>query len=200
MSDAFWMAMFGFLATALNILISRKSNATSKQNQEVLQEVRENVNGNLTRAVNEAKDEARRNPTPRVLVIDDDPNDVAYAVRILKNFGIICFEAHNAVQAESLLMSNIGPGRGYPFDFVLLDLRMPGTSTADIFRTFNEKAPRVPIVILTGQPGAEDGKDLSDKPRIWIIKPLTATHVKSLLDQFSLPYPKALESNEAALI
>ncbi len=194
------MALFGFLATALNILISHKSGRTSKENKEVLEQVRENVNGNLVKAVNEAKDDARRNPAPRVLIIEDDRADTVHATRILEKFGCDIFTAVNSDEAERLLLSNIGPGRGFPFDFVLLDLKLPGSSTEDIFRSFNEKAPRVPIVILTGMPGAADGVDISGKARIWIIKPLTAAHVKSLLDQFSLPYPQAKELADASLI
>lgn len=194
------MALFGFLATALNIILSRKNNATSEENKIVLEQVRENVNGNLTKAVNRAEDEARRTAAPRVLVVDDNDNDIVLASRILKKFGCIIFEARDAIEAENMLMSNIGPGRGFPFDFVLLDLKMPAGNTEKVFRMFNEKAPRVPLVILTGQLKTSDGIDPSDTPRIQIIKPLSEAHVKSLLEQFSVPYRRTQEPVEASLI
>lgn len=200
MSDAFWMALFGFLATALNIIISRKGSATSTKNQEVLEQVRDNVNGNLVKAVNRAEDEARRTSAPRVLIVDDNGDDILLAKIKLKKFGCAIFEARDAEEAENLLMSNIGPGRGFPFDFVLLDLKMPADNTEKVFRMFNEKAPRVPIVILTGQLKKSDGVDPSNTPRIQIIKPLSEAHVKSLLEQFSVPYRKPTELSEASNI
>lgn len=193
------MAMFGFLATALNILYSRRSNATSKENNEVLKEVRANVNGNLVKAVNEAKDDARRNPAPRVLIIDDDATDIELAAKPLRKFGCEVYAARNSMEAEHLLMTNVGPGRGFPFDFALLDLRMPGDATEEVLRIFDEKAPRVPIVILTGDP-SNPKFGSGDIPRIWIIKPLTEANVKSLLDQFSLSYPKPHALTEASQI
>lgn len=197
MSDAFWMALFGFLATALNIIISRRNNATSQENKEAIKDMSQKVNGNLEAAVNKAKDEARRTNPPRVLIVDDSTDDMDLAEIQLKKFRVDIFRATSAVEAERLLMENIGPGRGYPFDFVLVDLKMPGDDVGDVFRTFTLRAPKVPLIILTGHPSLVSTADFSGIPRIHIQKPLLAHHVKSLLEQFNVPYRMASDIQPA---
>ena len=199
MSDAFWMALFSCITSSIGAWLAMRSNQSSRANSKVLDDVHDKVNGNLHAAVAAAEESARRRTAPRVLIVDDEPDAILLARVPLQKFGCDIFEAHNASEAENLLMSNLGPGRGFPFDFVLVDLRMPGGGSDAVFETFTRIAPRIPLVILSGQRmGAFPPTTSGDVPRIWIQKPLEESHVQSLLEQFSIPYHRVDEAPRPA--
>jgi CheY-like chemotaxis protein len=193
MTDAFWTAMWtsipATIAATVAAVAALRGNASSRANSKVLDDVHDKVNGGLHAAVAAAEESARRRIAPRVLIVDDEPDAIEIASIPLRKFGCEIFTAHTASEAERLLMSNLGPGRGFPFDFVLVDLRMPGGGSETVFDTFTRIAPRIPLVILSGQRmGSFPPTPSGDVPRIWIQKPLEESHVQSLLEQFSIPY------------
>ena len=201
MTDAFWVALFGAIAPTVTGIVtviysrnssqnSRASKLSSEANAQAIAEVHEKVNGGLQAAVAKAEDAARRRTDPRILVVDDDPVDIELTKRPLLAFGCDVFVAASAAEAEQLLLSQIGPGRGFPFDFVLLDLRMPLNGAEAVCAIFEAKAPRVPIAILTG--ATRGSMSVGKVPYVWIEKPLDEVAVKSLLDRWSIPYHKKL--------
>ena len=181
--------MFGCAASIASAAFAWRSNASSRANSKVLDDVHEKVNGGLHAAVAAAEENARRRIAPRVLIVDDDQDAIEMASIPLRVFGCDIFTARTADEAERLLLSNIGNGRGFPFDFALVDLRMPCGGSEAVFEIFTRRAPRIPLVILSGmRMGTLPSMVDAGVPRIWITKPLEEAHVQSLLEQFSIPF------------
>jgi len=85
-------------------------------------------------------------PTTRVLLIEDNPGDVDLVrlrlVESLPNLEVDC------VQRLSDALASLE--RETP-TLVLLDLNLPDSRGAETFRRVREKAPQVPVVVLSGQ-------------------------------------------------
>lgn len=195
--------VFSYLArrqAVKNNKVGQETRTLARENKVAVQEVHEKVNGNLAKAVAKAEDQARKRTDPRVLIIDDDEDDIHFAKIVLERFGCTVYSALDAEAAEELLLKWIGSGRGYPFDFVLVDLKMPGGGTEEVFRMFAEKAERVPLVVLTGQLLGTLDEKIANLPRFWLKKPLTDVQVQSLLDQLSVPYHIKQLPNEKTAI
>ncbi len=128
------------LHTQSQVAVTKK---LAEENKDAVQDVRQKVNGNLEKAVAQAKEEARRQSGPRVLLIDDDENDLHLAMAPLDAFNCTVFVARSAEEAEVILLENIGSARGFPFDFALVDLRMPGGGSEKVLAMFKKRAPRI---------------------------------------------------------
>jgi class 3 adenylate cyclase len=89
----------------------------------------------------------RAEPPPadfRVLVVDDDPDMVAFLARLLKTEGM---SVETAVDGESALRQV----RAVAPDLLLLDVMMPGASGFDVCRKLksDESTALIPIVLVT---------------------------------------------------
>jgi DNA-binding NtrC family response regulator len=80
----------------------------------------------------------------RILVVDDEPSVAGVIARIAESFG------HKAVQADSV-ESAIEAFAGTEFDVVLTDLRLGRGDGLEVLRHVQERAPEVPVVLITGQ-------------------------------------------------
>jgi two-component system CheB/CheR fusion protein len=80
-----------------------------------------------------------------VAVVDDDPQIRRALEHLLRTEGL---EVMTFASAEALLMAHpLGGG-----DCMILDLHLEGMSGLDLSRHLAERASRVPIVFLTGDP------------------------------------------------
>lgn len=88
--------------------------------------------------------------SPRILVVDDNVNDVLL-VELLQTQGYRVSIAHNASEAEQQIESN-------PPDLILLDVVMPGKSGCDLCRELKEsRATRfIPVILITGLADPEE--------------------------------------------
>lgn len=188
MSDALWIACITALGQVVTAIFALQAKRQSARNNVSLTAMKKQVTGV---AASQALTEGRRNPSPQVLIIDDDIIDIELAERELKKFGCEVFRARGGNDAGVLLMSRIAPDRGFPFDFVIMDLRIPGEDVRGIFEMFERLAPRVPIVIVTGQISSPHLAEVCQSaPRFVLTKPLTSDSVRSILGQLGIPYYK----------
>jgi len=84
------------------------------------------------------------NGRPIVLVVDDEPS-VCTTVKILlklRGFDVVTVESG----AEALVIF----GDGEEFRFVITDFSMPGMTGVELAAAIKAKAPRHPILLLTG--------------------------------------------------
>lgn len=83
-----------------------------------------------------------------ILIADDDEGVRTMLGRFLEseNFNVVF--ARNGMQAlfEFLIM---------PYDLALLDLKMPGPGGWEVFESLSKLHPRMPIIIMTGQPNQQ---------------------------------------------
>ncbi len=82
-------------------------------------------------------------PSPRLLIVDDEPHVLSSLRRSLRGQG---FVIHTACGGEEALEQL----RSQPFDAIVCDMRMPGISGADVLRISRELAPDAIRVLLTG--------------------------------------------------
>jgi CheY-like chemotaxis protein len=80
---------------------------------------------------------------PRVLVIEDDPNVRDVIGALLAAFGFDCQAAHD--NQSGLVRFEEGG-----WDLVLTDLTMREVSGWEVVEAIRERAPSIPIVVLTG--------------------------------------------------
>ena len=82
----------------------------------------------------------------KILVVDDEPDTVAYLTAILEDNGYAVCSAHSAENAMEVL------GKELP-DLILVDVMMPGTSGPNLVRqvrghpTYGD----LPVIVVTGK-------------------------------------------------
>lgn len=88
-----------------------------------------------------------------ILLIDDDPNQVATRQMILANAGHHVLVATNARGAFGLLRAGTGNAA---VQLIISDHFMPGVSGPELIKTLWDMKPNVPIIVLSGSAEAED--------------------------------------------
>src|SRR5207249_9393219 len=82
-------------------------------------------------------------PPVRVLVVDDETLTARTLVRMVRHFG------HEAVVAQTIEQA-ITSFDQTTFDVVLTDLNLGAWSGFDLLRHIRDRAPEIPVVLLTG--------------------------------------------------
>jgi len=110
----------------------------------VLREIR-TVNSVLTDNNNELLDShSMQEQHPRILIVDDNPNNVFAIKSLLESMSLELYEAHSGNEALNLLLQ-------HEFALVLMDVQMPGIDgfeTAELMRS-NRRTKQVPIIFVT---------------------------------------------------
>ena len=81
--------------------------------------------------------------TPRVLVVDDEPDMVENCARILKRVGYQCLTATDSQRALALVEAERP-------DLGLTDLKMPGMDGIELLRRAHEIDSALPVILITG--------------------------------------------------
>ena len=85
-----------------------------------------------------------KKPVARILVVDDEPDNLELLSELLKRLG---HQADTAPDGETGLKKFKTEG---PWDMVLTDLGMPGISGWDLVRELKLLNPKLPTVLITG--------------------------------------------------
>jgi DNA-binding NtrC family response regulator len=94
----------------------------------------------------------------RILVIDDDLHMRTACARALARAGhsVTCAETGE----DGLRAIGSGPD---PYDAVLLDQLMPGLSGRETLAVIKAKAPRLPVIIITGSETEETAAEILEQ-------------------------------------
>ena len=84
------------------------------------------------------------NSKPRIIVVDDEQNQIDTVCRGLFLFGYCCRGVTSAEQALQLLAEE------NDFDLLLTDLTMPGRSGIELIDAVQKRHPKMPILVITG--------------------------------------------------
>ena len=82
-------------------------------------------------------------PAARLLLVDDDEAACRLLAEVLER------EAYEVVSALSVVEALAAIGHSGPFDAILTDLRMPGSSGLDLVRVVRERDPSALVLVLT---------------------------------------------------
>ena len=116
---------------------------------------------------------------PAILIVDDDPNARALAVRTLQKLGQPIIEAEDGYDAMHQLTKNPQVA------LVVLDLVMPGQDGVKTYLQIREEHATLPVIIVTGYPPEESEKAFGeDKPDLVITKPYQPTHLLNATSAF----------------
>src|SRR5688572_26217525 len=110
-----------------------------------------------------------------VLVVDDEPSNLASLQKILQREGLRVLTAENAKLALELV-------RRHRIQVVLTDLMMPGTNGVELLRAIKELSPDVEVVLMTAYGTVETAvQAMRDGAYDFVEKPLKRmTIVKSV--------------------
>jgi two-component system response regulator len=103
---------------------------------------------------------------PRVLLVEDNPDDIALTKRSLHQCGVKqnVEIAHDGIEALAMLIDESENPRPLP-DLVLLDLNLPRLSGLEVLKQVRShpRTHAVPVVVLTS---SEDKGDLAESYRL----------------------------------
>src|SRR5689334_10107331 len=119
--------------------------------------------------------------TPKVLVVDDDDNDMALHLRVLREFDCEVVVAGSADKAIELIRED-------GIDLILLDAKLPGHPAADVVAVAAGLAPDASVVIVTGYPdSATKSVAIRKGAKLILSKPLTEETVSAFLNRRPTP-------------
>ena len=128
----------------------------------------------------------------RILLIDDEQHIADVVVYILEEHGFTC---------DVALDGDTGLARfiAHPPDLVLLDLKLPGLSGLDLFRSLRQRRPDIPVIMLTSLSEETDrilGLELGADD--YVTKPFSArelaARVRAVLRRAGPRHPDASET------
>jgi CheY-like chemotaxis protein len=122
-------------------------------------------------------------PSPLVLVVDDDRTNRKLARDVLRRAGLRTIEAASGGDAIT------AAHRWLP-DVILLDLRLPDMDGRDVARALRDNAPTaaIPVVALSGLRQVDDGKRLlAEGFRGYLEKPIDVGAFPAQVRAFCAP-------------
>jgi CheY-like chemotaxis protein len=111
--------------------------------------------------------------TPKILIVDDDPDMVTTCAQILAAHGYRCLTASAGAEAIAMIDAE------HP-DLVVTDLHMPGVDGLAVAHHASEKVAPIPVVLVTAWPRAgrvEDGPSVTAS----LAKPFANAHLVALV-------------------
>jgi len=118
---------------------------------------------------------ARSRRTPRVLVVDDDPNVLHPLCACLMRSGLSVTGANGAAEALAH-MQTFNP------DIVVSDVAMPGTDGIELCAALHRDRPSLPIILMSGQASEVDASRVRGAGATALLsKPFTMKQIEELV-------------------
>jgi response regulator RpfG family c-di-GMP phosphodiesterase len=128
-------------------------------------------------------------PSPRILIVDDEPNVLLVLERVLERAG---FDATTAPDGETAL--RLFRERGA--ELILSDLVMPGMDGIELLRRARELDPSVAFILLTGVSSIQDVAAALDLGADhYLRKPFDVEEVRFAVER-ALRYARVVKENE----
>ena len=100
-------------------------------------------------------------PDPKILLVDDNAVVRDMLVDLVGSLGYVADAASGGAEALALFDRN-------RYDIVLTDLLMPGMSGWEVLAAVRQRAPRMPVIIITGTPAVGDPR--AAQPGVAVLK------------------------------
>jgi CheY-like chemotaxis protein len=115
----------------------------------------------------------RSSKTIGVLVVEDEPGDLALLRRMLDSSEGVRFHITHAARLSDALQKV-----GHRIDIVLLDLNLPDSQSLDTLRIMRLTHPSVPIIVMTGMEDRTSALDaLANGAKDYLIKGKIDNHL-----------------------
>jgi CheY-like chemotaxis protein len=98
---------------------------------------------------------------PKILLVDDNAVVRDMLVDLVGSLGYVADAASDGAEALALFDRN-------RYDIVLTDLLMPGMSGWEVLASVRQRAPRMPVIIITGTPAVGDPR--AAQPGVAVLK------------------------------
>ncbi len=115
------------------------------------------------------------NQRHRVLVVDDDPQVLRVAVRLMQRRGFDVRQAAGADDALAVQAEQIG--KAEPIELLLTDLVMPGMSGRALARLLRERDPQLAVVFMSGYDDESAPEAPKDFDTPFVSKPFNETQL-----------------------
>ncbi|HEX5009959.1 MAG TPA: sigma-54 dependent transcriptional regulator [Planctomycetota bacterium] len=110
-----------------------------------------------------------------VLVVDDEPEVLGQAVRVLAQAGHVVLIARSGVDA-------VRTGCTRQPDIVLMDMQMEGGSGLDVLPRLQHALPLAPVILMTGHGSADSAIEAMRRGAFeYLVKPLDETELLALI-------------------
>lgn len=122
----------------------------------------------------------------RILVVDDDPNNIEILREILKSRYTV-LSATSGQNAVALAAANPPP------DLILLDIKMPNMDGFDVLKTLktSQRTRNIRIVFVTAKRGIDDKMTAYEKGiEDYITKPIDAQFVLQIVERLTQKHPR----------
>lgn len=130
-------------------------------------------------------------PRPKVLVVEDNANDVALHLNVLSKFECDVVVANSAEDAIQLIQQD-------GIDLILLDVRLPKNPADDVIEVAAGLVPDASVVMVTGYPdSAVKSAAIRSGAKLILTKPLTEEIVSSILHRKLSPPNEPRPGKEA---
>ncbi len=115
------------------------------------------------------------NQRQRVLVVDDDPQVLRVAVRLMQRRGFEVRQAGGAEDALAVQADQID--KAEPIDLLLTDLVMPGVNGRALARMLRERDPQLAVVFMSGYDDESAPETPKDFDTPFVSKPFNETQL-----------------------
>jgi DNA-binding NtrC family response regulator len=114
----------------------------------------------------------------RVLVVDDEHLMRWALAEMLLDHGCDVVEASDACSAQAALDEDVTP------DIVLLDLKLPDSTSLDLLSSIHERRPTSKVVLMSGEITPELARDARDRGAYDVLtKPFEMSTLLSVVDR-----------------
>nr|WP_276508788.1 response regulator [Shinella kummerowiae] len=118
-----------------------------------------------------------------MIVVDDDPVDVRFVMRAFSDAGSLIEITHvaDAEQASDRLDSEA-------FDYILLDINMPGTSGMDLLKRLRARTRTAvtPVIMLSSSSNSVDvNRAYQNGANAYAVKPSTVSGYRDFAEGFT---------------
>lgn len=122
-------------------------------------------------------------PARKLIVVDDDPVDVRFVMRAFSDAGSLIEITHvaDAEMASDRLDSEA-------FDYILLDINMPGTSGMDLLKRLRARTRTAvtPVIMLSSSSNSVDvNRAYQNGANAYAVKPSTVSGYRDFAEGFT---------------
>jgi len=118
-------------------------------------------------------------PSPRILVVDDEPSVRELLADVLEGEGYEVSLAADGSEALELFDAKL-------FDAVFTDLGMPGMSGWELARAIRERNAGIPLAVVTGWGEAVGSSEQQEAKVDWVVtKPFSITRISEIAEEVS---------------